>query len=310
MDFFKIFGFQDYNKEQVVGINREMITTTTFNHFKDTEKFDSYILGSSRSQAFKCVNWLPFLDKGSKPFHFDASGEGVWGISKKLEYLDETGSKIKNVLIVIDRKGLIGTGVRKGHLFISMPCISKLSTIEYYYVFIKVSLNPKFLVAYLDYSIFEVAREYLKSYIHTNKYKDVANYVNCDIWDGYDQEIREDSLGYYQNLKEKKIFYDRPVSTISRCDITDKEISQLKSIKRIFDKHKTQFKIVISPVYDQVPLEKNQLELLNNLFGSKYIYNFSGKNKMTEPISNFYEESHYRPHVANQIMKKIYKMEK
>ena len=63
IDIFKIFGFQDYYSIQRVGLNREMITTTTFNYFREKEKFDSFILGSSRSQAYKCKNWISYLDK-------------------------------------------------------------------------------------------------------------------------------------------------------------------------------------------------------------------------------------------------------
>ena len=130
IDFFKIFGFQDYYSIQKVGLNRGMITTTTFNHFRGKEKFDSFIFGSSRSEAYKCKNWISYLDNNSKPFHFDASGEGIWDISKKIEYIYEIGVTIKNALVVLDRTVLRITYPRQGHLFVMMPCISKSSKIE------------------------------------------------------------------------------------------------------------------------------------------------------------------------------------
>jgi len=77
-------------------------------------------------------------------------------------------------------------------------------------------------------------------------------------------------------------------------------------IKNIFEKHNTKYQIIISPVYDQVPLEKQQIEQLELIFGEKHIYNFSGKNQFTESIHNFYETSHYRPHVANEILRIVY----
>ena len=88
--------------------------------------------------------------------------------------------------------------------------------------------------------------------------------------------------------------------------LTAEEKKQLLAIKKIFEKHNTRYKVVISPIYNQVPMEKEQIELLEQIFGKEYIYNFSGKNQFTEPLHNFYETSHYRPHVANEIMKKIY----
>jgi len=53
-------------------------------------------------------------------------------------------------------------------------------------------------------------------------------------------------------------------------------------------------------------MEAAQVELLEQIFGRENLFNFSGKNKLTESISNFYESSHYRPHVANEIMSIVY----
>jgi hypothetical protein len=309
LDFFKIFGFQDYYSTHYFGLNREVVTTTTYNHFRSSEKFNSFIFGSSRSQAYKCEKWKNYLEPEAKPFHFDASGDGIWGISKKIEYIDRSNDTLKNALIVLDRMSLTITGPRSGHLFVTMPCVSQESGVGYYFEFLKASLNPKFLCTYVDFSIFKEIREYMANCIVRNKFKDRVDVKNCDIWDGWDQEIQEDSIGYYRFLKEKKVFYKRPGKENLRTDITPAEIAQLKSIKHIFDKHKTRFKIVISPIYDQIPMEENQIKLLEEVFGTQNIYNFSGKNELTEPIYNFYEASHYRPHVANQIMKEIYKDE-
>ena len=306
LDFFKIFGFQDYYASQVVGLNRGMITTSLFNEYREKEKFDSFIFGSSRSQAFKCENWVSYLGVKAKPFHFDGSGEGIWGISRKIQYIDELGDTLKNALVVLDRTVLSITYPREGHLYISMPCVSKSSTLAYYATFLKASLNPKFLTAYLDYAVFKTHRSYMGFLIKKSKYDLRTNPTNGDLWYGRDKEIEGDSAGYYAKLIEDDTFYKRPGTDRSPCNVTDEEKSQLLAIKNIFDKHQTTYKIIISPVYDQIPLETAQLELLEELFGKENIYNFSGPNKFTEPIANFYETSHYRPILANQLMKIIY----
>ncbi len=59
-------------------------------------------------------------------------------------------------------------------------------------------------------------------------------------------------------------------------------------------------------MYDQIPLEKEQLNLLYDIFGKENVYDFSGKNEFTESVFNYYENSHYRPHVAAEIMDIIY----
>lgn len=309
IDFFKIFGFQEYYKGNIVGLNREMVCTTTYNEYHKQEKFDSFIFGSSRSQAFKCKEWAKYINGDAVPFHFDASGEGVWGISMKMKYVVESGGRIDNAIIVLDRETLISTKARKGHLFVPMPCVSKASSFNYYSTYVRASLNAEFLLAYCDYSLFGEHKPYMGHLIRKTKYDHRPNSVNCDIWYGYDEHIRVDSLGYYNALIEDETFYDRPVEEFLKCDITAEEIEQLQTIKRILKKFKTNYKIVISPVYDQVPLEFKQLKLLYEIFGKENVYDYSGVNSFTNKISNYYEASHYRVHIADEILKRMYSQE-
>lgn len=306
IDFFKIFGFQDYYSNQKVGLNRGVVTTSTYNNFREKEKYNSFIFGSSRSQAFKCKNWAKYLESEARPFHFDASSESAWGISKKMAYIDELGDTIKNALIIIDRSTLTKINQSDNHLLISMPCISKSTHIEYYWCFISASLNPKFLTAYIDYSIFNKYRPYMEALIKKSKYDHTVDITNCDIWYGWDREIESDSTEYYNKLINKGLFYKRPKKDIIECPVSLKEETQLRNIKTILTKHNTRYKIVISPLYDQIPMEKAQINLLERIFGKEHIYNFSGVNQLTEPIYNFYETSHYRPHIANEILSIIY----
>lgn len=305
-DFFQVFGFPEYHLDQRTAVNRGMMTTKTYLHFREDEKYDSFLFGSSRSHAFKCKNWQTHLPKGSKPLHFDASAEGVWGILKKMEFIDEKGDLIKNALVILDRHGLNETRPRDGVLFITMPEVSKGSYAKYYSEFLKASLYPKFLLAYFDYSIFKKHRKYMGHFINNRKYEFIMDRKNADIWYGYDREIEEDSLGYYNALIEQDVFYKRPKPNNRQLLVTDLEIEQLKSMKKIFNKHKTDYRIVLSPIYDQTPVEQDQIDLLNEIFGKDKVFNFSGKNEFTDPIHNYYETSHFRPHVADEIMNIIY----
>ena len=146
--------------------------------------------------------------------------------------------------------------------------------------------------------------------IRESEFPDKSNAINCDFTFGYEEGIKKDSSSYYKNLIKKGVFKrhkkTRHKKTNSKSEITDLEIDQLKTVKEIFSNHGTNYKIIISPMYDQVPLERDQVQLLNEIFGEENIYNFSGKNRFTEPISNYYESSHYRTHVADEIFKIIY----
>ena len=306
LDAFKVFkNYDNYFDDNFIGLNREFVCTETYNKHRATEKFDSFIFGSSRSHAFKCQEWSKYLDEGSSAFHFDASGDGVYGVSNKVQYIDELGDSIKQALIVVDREFLIRTKNRDTHKSISPTQLSKESNFKFYFTFIKAQLNLKFIIAYLDYSLFKTHRNYMGTFIRQSKYPFRNNKVNCDIWYGYDEHIKIDSLGYYNNLIQQKVF-ERTKRSFSEYEITQLGIKQLNIIKDIFNRHNTNYKIIISPVYDQVPMENNQLQLLVQMFGIENVFNFSGENSYTEYIHNYYESQHYRPHVANDILKTIY----
>ena len=84
------------------------------------------------------------------------------------------------------------------------------------------------------------------------------------------------------------------------------KVNSLKGIRELFDKHHTNYRIVVSPLYDQIKLNPKDYKILCEIFGSQYVYDFSGVNNWTEDYHNYYEPSHYLPSVASEIMKQIY----
>ena len=80
----------------------------------------------------------------------------------------------------------------------------------------------------------------------------------------------------------------------------------LQEIFDIFTKHKTNYKVIINPLYDQVKFNNQDLNYLIQLFGKDKVFDFSGVNKFTNDYKNYYETEHYRPTVANEVMKEIY----
>ncbi len=88
---------------------------------RNLKKIDSYILGNSRSLAFRVNTWKKYLNNNSCCFHFDASGESLYGILRKLEFLSNNNADLKNVLIILDHNILSKTNSQKGHLYSISP---------------------------------------------------------------------------------------------------------------------------------------------------------------------------------------------
>ncbi|MGB6267733.1 MAG: hypothetical protein WBF67_01875 [Olleya sp.] len=307
LDIFKIFNdYDNYYDSDITTLNRTFVSTKIYLKHKDSMQYNAFIFGSSRSQAFKTDKWKQYLLNGVVPFHYDAHSEDLYGIFKKIEFLDAQQTNIKHALVVIDRSTLAGIKKRDHHLYINPLEFNDVSKFEFYSSYIKANLNPRFMIAYTDFSINKKHRGYMKTLVREDKYPDSFIPIYNDSYYGMAREIEEDSLGYYKKLLERNVFYKRP--GVSKVDLvkTDNEVQLLINIKSIFNKHQTGYKIVISPLYDQIPMEDEQLQLLHTIFGQENIFDFSGKNKFTEPISNYFESSHYKPSVANTILDSIY----
>ena len=172
---------------------------------------------------------------------------------------------------------------------------------------LKQGLEIKFVLANIDYQIFGNYRSYMKRFFHKKITVEKWNTVNCDydIPNGI-ADNKKDSIAYYDKRIKNGVFYKRPKEDDKDYGVTDLEIRYLRGLKEIFDKHHTDYRIVLAPTYDQIAITDGQLSLLNKILGKEHIYNFSGKNKFTQPISNYFESDHYKPYVANEMMKIIY----
>ena len=142
-------------------------------------------------------------------------------------------------------------------------------------------------------------------YFNKAKYYNISNNITGDLYYGYDKMIEEDQSGYYRQLVDKGVFYDRNKIKSRILPVSNSEIQLLNSIKKILIKHNTSYKVVIAPCYNQVKIDNARFILLTDIFGNN-VYDFSGVNKFTNSIYNYYEDSHYRPHVAIEIMEAIY----
>ena len=167
-------------------------------------------------------------------------------------------------------------------------------------------LNLSFIIGYIDYSIFGVHRNYMSNLICEPKYQDVHDLKTGDVYYGADRVIWEDMEGYYQEQVKKGVFYDRRKCKVMSKPVTREEKELLLKIKGYFDKHGTDYRIVICPHYDQKPIGNDHLQLLNAVFGAQTVFDYSGINQITESIYNYYEDSHFRPNVGDAIMQEVY----
>ena len=120
-----------------------------------------------------------------------------------------------------------------------------------------------------------------------------------------DDEISKNPAAYYNKLKN--VFYEQKNETADSVQrVNKKSLYMLKEIKRILIKHRTKYRVILTPIYDQVKFHPKDLEILKNIFGDN-LYDFTGRNNITMSKYNWYENKHFRTFVGDSLLNMIYK---
>lgn len=311
LDPFKVVqhydSFIDSGAKGAVTLDKDYVSTQTFINNSPRTAYNSFIFGNSRSIFYEVSDWKKHLPQTANCFHFDASGESLDALTKKVAFIDRKGNDIQHILLVLDYSVLLQDEARTDHIGIIHPALVNHANIfNFHSVFFFAFLNPKFMYAFLDYKISGKVKPYMKN-----------DHLLDDRERTYDASINEMQFDYFEKLiRENKfytperltVFYQRDTTTqhYSAVSINKNQMAMLTSIHDISKKHHTDVKVVISPLYDQVKLNEKDLAYLKNLFGAENVFDFSGINRFTNDYRNYYEDSHYRPHVTRELLNILY----
>ncbi|MGI4864072.1 MAG: hypothetical protein ACRYFZ_09120 [Janthinobacterium lividum] len=281
-------------------LNRDFVSTQTFINNNPTQHYQSFILGNSRSGAYLTTDWAPHIHD-RQPYHFDAAGESLSGVYGKIKFLDRQGNSLRNVLIVWDRTLLKYTGNPPGGpLFAKDSRASENSWAEFQTGFLKAYFADFYFIDFLKQK-------------HTEKSPPASSpdYYFVPISNDMpmvhrEAEIRQDSSGYY--IRHLDDFKQKHLLSVTEAapTIQKQQLAVIQGIAEVFRKHHTNYQIIISPLLDKVPLNEADVQAMQAVFGADHVHNYSGQNAITEDYHNYYEASHYRPHIARQIMREIY----
>lgn len=307
-DPFKVIWHYDTyfesGSETNLSVNKEYAGTANFENRYNKEQYNSFIFGSSRSMFYETKYWKKHLAPQAKPYHFDAYGETLYGLHKKITYLDKKNVSISNALLVVDYRLLSRDKPVNGYLYVNAPQLTGYkNVVPFNYAFFKAALSHKFLFPYTDYKLTGKVKPYMKRdlFITPFNYNAVTNEVS---YNHLEQQI---ATGTYYNSVRLKNFYKR--DSVQHCSepcLKSAHKQMLREIAAILKKHHCNFRIVISPLYNRLKLNKEDVSYLKNLYGANMVFDFSGINAITKDYTNYYEASHYRPIVARTIMDSIY----
>jgi hypothetical protein len=304
-DPFKVlYKHADYYEDFFVNINRDYVSSRTFVKQYQTHHYNSFIFGSSRTLGFKTKDWRTHLDKGASPYVFDASSESITGIYNKIKFLDKKNIQIKHVLIVLCTDYTFAKEQDAGGVqLVKDPEVEgDYRYLNFQQTFLSAYMHDYFYIRYLKYKLLHKRSE--------GKWMDFielkADSVTNDMYLIFqERKLKSDSIAYY---KEKdSMFYQRGAIEVRLPEqINADMLNKLHEIRNIFDKQKTDYKLIINPLYDQKKFNEKDLKTLTSIFGKEHLYDYSGINEFTASKSNYYEWSHFKPFVGKNIMDQIY----
>ena len=300
----KIYHYDEYTFDYIM-LNKGDVSTKILLNKRDKQHYDSFIFGSSRSCATRSEEWRKYLPPQNVPFSYGSWSESMEGIYRKIKLLDSLQIPIKNTLIFIDATLTFEKNPEYDPLDSDHYLVSGICKFDYYKSdFLEYLRNPKLIITSVDYYLFKTPRAYMHNFVDP-KYGGL-NPVNCDWRTKSEELIVQDSVNYYNRCKHR--FYERsPEQAYAPKSITKEMEECLLSIHSIFQKHKTNYKLIINPLYDQIKLNTADISVLNDIIGAYHIYDFSGINPITNNIYNYNEDvSHYRIKTGDYLLKQVY----
>ena len=282
--------------------NRDYVSTQLFVNNYPQHRYQSFILGSSRAMAFRVTDWVQYTHDPLS-FHYDALTESLFGIWKKLQFLENQGVGLKNVLIICDQQLLAQTQDVDFHLFRKDPRLTGELPFRFQLSFFRAYLAKFFFFHYWKLKVTGKVTPGMEQMFYTRG--GVLGSVSNDmLLPEVEQQIATDSVGFYAHNPGLP---PRPAQPpVGRAVIGPEARQQLQAIRTILARHHTNYQFVISPLYDQVALNQADLAYLVRTFGQAHIHDFSGVNELTRYPGHYYESSHYRPLVGRKIMRLIY----
>lgn len=290
-----------FSLDHISTVNREYLSMELFIKQYPHYKYNSFIFGSSRGGGINSYHWKQLLDKSHtqkdtiSQFLFQAWSESITGIYQKINYLDKNQIPINNALVLIDISMFCKTQDHKSAMDVKHYMLSGHSKFNYQWVFIQ---------AYM-----EKPDKVISSIVELWKHPD--NNINFDTisndWDKEDQYQTEKEPDKNYTLDKSRFKDHVSEEQFSPKEITSGYIPILNDIKQIFDYNKTYYKIIITPDYNQVHMNMEDLEILEKIFGKENVYNFSGKNYITDDKFNFSDPNHFDLITGWQMLNEIYK---
>lgn len=287
--------------------NRDYLSSELFLANNPVYHYDSFIFGSSRGCGINTYHWANYLPEGSKQFLFQAWSETLTGIEQKIDYIDSHGYELNNALVLFDIPGTFKDNqIPTEALALKDPTIS---------------LQPRWkhqMILLFDFV--QKPSQWIKairSLTHSSTPSITFDVVTNDWYiDNQKASLTvppvKDSLSDLSNKAKSDFLHDLIQSdeAIGICDpLINNELKlQLEHIRDVFERNKTDYRIVITPGYCYTfdSISPNDLIVLESIFGKNRVFDYSIKNGLNSDYNNYSDPNHFGRYVGWHIIEDIY----
>jgi len=307
-DPFKVLYTYDNYPEDHVELNRNHVSTEIFLKNYNEYQFNSFIFGSSRSMAFRTDSWHKHLQKKDEVYHYNAWSEKIEEVSKKMTFLDKKGVKMENILLVLDWQFFAKQA--SSHTHMGHYSVNETSYLSYQKKFLLTYFQDNFWLKYLWYKCSNNFQAKMTPSLKLleSRFDSVRNDI---YFFTRDTALQNHPDAYYtkKGLSTEPVFF-APENLEFDLKLgkghIDESLIHFKEIKALLDKHQSHYKVILSPLYDRTTLHPNDINKIKEILRADHFYDYSGKNEITENKRNYYEFSHFKPEIGNQILEEIY----
>ena len=256
---------------------------------RNPNKFDSFIFGSSRANAID-----PGRIPNKKYFNMTYSNGMPSQHYEDIQELLRNGVKIKNLLIGIDYSSLLeNSEILESDLMRKKYPVSFIEKILFYKAYLLNMPDWEYIKLALKKSPIDRSTLFENGIIKNQKLDSIIDALPLDHLSNVELSV--------------------PYSVYTPNPDIGNNIKQIEKIVQIAKANLINLIVFINPTQSTTYLNFNMddyLESLKSLSKITDYYDFSGLNSVAINNMNFYESSHFREHVGNLIIARIFNLPK
>lgn len=294
------FGILPYSflENKISEKSSDIQSTRNFLDNYKTKKYNTFIFGNSRANAF--VPYFQDYFNQSILLKYNSPGESVRNIYRKVKLIDSLGLNLKYVIIHMDEAILENVNntnpYKQGPAYLHHPLTAPSSNFYFQTKGLAYFFEDLYFLPYSHYLLTKSYHPYMKKYFNETYNKNTLP-----------REELANKFGEQYYIINKEIFPERnKVNKTIGVNINNSDILLLLEILKIFKKHNTDYKISFSINYHMRKMNKKVITIFETIYGKQNVYDFTGKNSISQELGNFYEPSHFKKKAGKMILDSIY----